>query len=199
MPIDLPNNPSPNGADAFFIDAGSWQQPIQNGSPARLDGLGDRHGLSVTLPPMTADDASEWILALNKGLGREVIYEWQQPGISVQGDGNGNVRIAAAAASQSFNIQINGFFAGQAIKKGRYFSIYSGGRYYLHQSDGQFTSVAGSFPINIFPRLRTPLAAQDLVNFNPPKFQGILQGNQNRWTISLARHVGLQFEIIEAE
>jgi hypothetical protein len=102
--IDLPNTPEPRSAEPYAIDAGGWQIPAVSGGVAtRIDRLGDKHGLRVTMPPMhlldgaTQRHAMVWIQRLKRGMAEGVRMKFPQPGLTLPP--NGIVRAAAQAQS----------------------------------------------------------------------------------------------------
>ena len=201
MPIILPTTPGAASAEPFFVDAGSWQQPIGVGSPSRLDMPGDRYGIAVQMPPMKAEDAMAWVSRLHRGVGQEVTFEWQQPDVPDQAGLGASPSIRVATAAQATVIDLKGVgAAGNVFKEGRFFSVEHGGRHFLHHFAGDATVVtSGQLQAPIHPRQRVGFTANDPVHFNPPLITGILQGDRHSWSISNARHVGLAFEIVEGE
>lgn len=196
MAIILPSMPAPREAEPFFIDAGGWQKPITIGDATRIDLLGDKFGLNVTMPPMDEETGLKWISRLNNGRSHEVIMEYPQyrlPPISKFA-----ARPNGAHVAQTTILTITNML-NATIQEGRFFSVFAHGRYWLHQSASETITVDGnSIALPIIPRTRKIYPNNANVDFDTPKIQGILEGNVNSWTISNAMHIGLQFEIMEA-
>lgn len=196
MPIDLPLTPGPVTAEPYFIDAGGWQKPITQGDPTRVDLLGDKFGLSVTMPPMTEAEALVWVRRLNKGRGEGVTFEfpanYELPLFNLA-----NSKVAGNHAAQATQITLQGM-GNKLIEEGRFFSIHHDGYNYLHQADAEVQAVSGTGPtVPFLPRARVAFASQDVIDFDRPKIDGILLGNETGWTVSTAIHYGLQFQIEE--
>lgn len=203
--IDLPLNPQPNGAEPYFLDFGGWQVPPMGGPATRIDRLGDRHGVQVSLPPMRFDDdkrgihAREWISRLKRGMSEGVRLTFPQPGfVPAQGLSRiGAIGVAAAAGATSINIK--GLAENVALEEGMFFSVVdANGRHFLHSiAEARTVDPGGAEWCPIFPRLRTSFAVDAPVHMGTPKIEGRVVGDRFSWTLELARTVGLQFAIEE--
>lgn len=203
--IILPTNVAPNGAEPYFVDSGGWQVPALGGGDAtRVDRLGDRHGLSVSMPPMRLNDpkrgihARVWVSRLKRGTGEGVRMRFPQPGWVPNLPIDGSVRVAQVA--QATLLQVQGAGAGNIIPEGAFITLVRGsdGRRFLHSVNGDVVVDGNGFAtIGLHPRLRYGPQVGDLVLFQRPEIEGRLLGDRQSWTLELARTVGLSFEIEE--
>lgn len=200
--IDLPIWPAPNGAEPYFLDAGGWQLPsIGGGNAVRIDRLGDRHGISVSMPPMRLRDdnrgihAMEWISRLKRGCSEGVRIRFPQPGVTRPA----NATVRTATNAQATLIPVQGV-PGTIYREGIFFSLVNAttGQRYLHSVNTQAVlDGAGQGTISVHPRTRIAAAVGWQLLFDYPTIEGRLMGEQQKWTLELARTVGLQFDIEE--
>ena len=204
--ITLPDNIGPNGAEPYFLDSGGWQVPALGGGDAtRVDRLGDRHGISVSLPPMRVHDPKRgihgrvWISRLKRGMAEGVRIRFPQPGWIPAVPVDGTVRVAQVA--QAVLLQIAGAGApGLVLPEGMFITLIRAvdGRRFLHSLNGD-TVVDGNgwATIGVHPRLRYAPQPGDLVLLQTPEIEGRLLGNKQTWTLDLARTRGRSLEIEE--
>jgi hypothetical protein len=201
MSVLLPTTPSPtDGTEPSYLDWGGTLRPIFGGSLQKLRRLGDRFALSVVMPPMfTAEAGMLWVarlIAARRAGG--AVLPWPQPGFTPPP--SGAPRVAGAGQSGSL-LTIEGFSpVDYVVREGQFFSIIHGGRRYLHQAaesraavDGRITALA------IQPMLRISPANLAVCEFDEPKIEGMLGGDEQTWTPSTARTIGLTFSITETK
>lgn len=204
--IDLPSNPQPNGAEPYFVDFGGWQTSALGGPATRIDRLGDRFGLSVSLPAMRIHDeargihAREWISKLLRAVSEGARIAFPQPDFVPAVGASATATLSAAAASGDQVLSLQGLSAGAVLQEGMFFSVIdASGRHYLHsiaQADAPADGT-GAITVTVHPRIRTAFAAGSTVLLGAPKIEGRLVGDRHAWTLELARTVGLSFEIME--
>ncbi len=202
-PISLPSNPEPQSAEPYFVDMGGWQSPEFGGGDAvRVDRMGDRFGLAVSMPPMFFDDpargihAREWISRLNRGSSLGVRLKFPQPNF-VAPFLDCAVGVAAAQAS---SLPVTGAMAGAVVREGTFATLVqlATGRRFLHQVSADVViDGGGAAALPVWPRLRIATVAGDRLNLNPVSIDGMLAGNRRSWSLEMTRTVGLQFEIVE--
>lgn len=200
--IDLPSWPEPQTAEPYFMDAGGWQVPsIGGGDAVRINRLGDRHGLSVKMPPMKFNDpaglahARIWISRLKRGMSDGVRIKFPQPDFAPPA--NGVVRTATAAQATLLPVTLA---AGQTYREGTFFALVNAatGRRYLHSLNADAVmDGGGAGTISVHPRTRVAAAVGWQVLFNPPAIEGRLIGDSQKWSLEMARTVGLEFVIEE--
>lgn len=203
--IILPDWPHPAQAEPYFLDSGSWQIPsIGGGAALRINRLGDRHGLNVTMPEMKFNDpaglahARVWISRLKRGVAEGVRMRFPQPDYEIALP---NLVCGVAPANATL-LPFTGGTPGLVIPEGVFCSITdaSQGKIFLHSVNSQLTiDGSGNGTLSLHPRLRTGLGASDTISFSPPVIEGRLIGEERQWSLSQARTVGLSFQIEEIE
>lgn len=201
--IILPTTPGPKVAEPYFKDMGGWQEPTVGGGDAvRIDHLGDRHGITVQLPPMKFDDTAGtkhgrvWISRLKRGMSEGVRLQFIQPDYVPPI----NAANLGAAAAQATLIPVTGATPNKLIPEGIGCTIIkaaTGRRYFHTVNTDANTGASGSFNLSVHPRTRVSLVVGDTIVFSPLEIEGRLIGNEQRWTLDDARTVGLQFQIEE--
>lgn len=180
-----------------MLDYGGILRPTLGGPDQRLNRLGNRFYLDVTLPPMTYDDGRIWIADLIRGQTEGVIFPWPQVEFDIGAPGNPLVNGAGQIGT---TLSMDGFTPSYAVRKGQFLTIVSGGRRYLHIFTAQaVASTTGTLSASVAPMLRISPADNSSVIVRAPAIEGFIEGNERSWNISAARHVGLQFRITEAE
>lgn len=198
MAISLPTTPAPNGATPGLQDFGGFLEPFLGGPVQRINRVGSRFALRVTMPPMREDGARAFIARLLQGRTQTVVMPWPLLGFV---PGNPGAPLISAAPAGGSAIAIKGLTAGYAVKEGQFFSIVHGGRRYMHMFTAAATAngsgVIAAAPI--FPMLRTNLAVNDVLEIATPMIEGnVLPGDELNWELNVARLVGLAFSVVEA-
>ena len=199
MSILLPTSPSPtDGTEPSYLDWGGTLRPIFGGALQKLRRMGDRFAIAVVMPPMfTAEDGMLWVarlIAARRAGG--AVLPWPQPGF--EPPPAGAPRVASAGQSGSL-LTIEGFSpADYLVREGQFFSIVHGGRRYLHQAAESRIAVDGRINgLAIQPMLRVSPANGSPCEFEVPKIEGMLGGDEQTWTPTTARTLGLSFSITE--
>jgi hypothetical protein len=198
MTIALPLDPYPNGATPMLRDFGGVLSPFLGGPEIRINRVGTRFGITVTMPPLPSGSTGRvFVSRLLQARQERVLMPWPlldfDPGVV------GTPLINTAVASGS-SISIKGLPANYSAKEGQFFSVIRSGRRYVHMFTADTTaSGAGVLAINIFPPLRTSLAVNDVVEMTQPMIEGhVLPGNEVTWEMALDRNIGLSFSVLEA-
>lgn len=198
MTIALPLDPFPNGATPMLRDFGGVLSPFMGGPEIRINRVGTRFGITVTMPPLPSDGTGRvFVSRLIQGRQQRVLMPW--PLLEFNPGAVGTPLINAAVASGSA-IAIKGLPASYQSKEGQFFSIIHSGRRYVHMFtvDGTAT-VGGVLTTSIFPPLRTSLSVNDVVELEQPMIEGhVLPGNEITWEMALDRNIGLSFSVLEA-
>lgn len=198
MPISLPTCPMPTDYQPLLRDFGTVLTPFLGGPEQRINRLGTRFGLKVEMPPLGVEDGGMvYISRLLQGRQSTVILPW--PLLDFDPGAPGAPLINAAVASGT-SIPIKGLTAGYTVKEGQFFSIiHSGRRYvYMFTADGT-ASAGGNLTASIFPMLRTPLSANDVLEIAQPMIEGlVLPGDEIAWQIGLDNARAFSFSVMEA-
>lgn len=197
MSILLPAKPAPRSATPRLLDFGSDLTPPMGGAMQRLNRLGNRFAIDVTLPPMKEPLARPYLAALLKGKAEGVLLRFPQPGFD---PGNPGAPVVDGAGQTGSLLRVRGASAGYVFKAGQFFSILHGGRRYLHQVNADVAADGtGKATLPITPMLRISPANGATCEFAQPMIEGFLQGNELPWTLDLAAIYGLSFTLTEVE
>lgn len=197
MTIALPTYPGPADSAPGYVDFGGILRPFLGGVDQKLNRLGDRFALDVTMPLMPlAETGRVWIARLIRAQREGALMEWPQPGFDVGAPGNPVVNGAGQAGSF---LDVRGLTPGYRLLEGQFFSIIQSGRRYLQVVAADIAaSAGGAAVIPIAPMLRMRPANGAIVEIARPMIEGFTEGGERNWTLNYAAHVGLQFRIMEA-
>ncbi|MBX7496758.1 hypothetical protein K3172_12905 [Qipengyuania sp. 6B39] len=194
--IDLPTSPAPRAIAWVPVDFGGMQKSALGGSTQRINRLGNRWALGVTMPVLEADEAERWAADLTRGLREGVRLTLVQPDMPT---GSPGTVLVNGAAQSGTSLICDGFNPGYVLRKGQFFSLLSGGRRYVHKiATAQRVGASGEATLDIEPPLRVEPADDDTVELGLPQIEGLLSAPQG-WNYEpdrLAR--GFDFTIEEA-
>lgn len=195
--ITLPSSPAPNGARPFLLDFGTVLRPANGGPTQRINRLGMRFGVQVTLPPLRSDGEGLTVISrLLQARAQELLLDcpmidgiWSSAGTAPR------VKVDVAGGT---TLQMKGLVAGYALAEGRFFSIIHSARRYLHLAAAATTADgAGDATVSVWPPMRTNFAADDVIEIDAPKMQGHVVDDQTGWQMALARRSTLSFTVHE--
>lgn len=194
--IDLPPWAVPNGATPSFMDFGAILRPSTGAGLLRVDRLGSRYKVKLSFPPFT-DQAqggvivSRLIRAKRMGLRAEFPLVRPQPLQDAVVDGAGQA---------GTTLRVRGLFRGQVIREGFWISVVrASGQHYLHNVAGEVVVDAdGRAALPLSEMLRWPFADGDPVKIVRPMIEGIVDGDEQAWSLSIEHFVGIEFTIEEA-
>lgn len=196
--VVLPASPGPADQAWQPIDFGGFLRPPLGGAVQRLNALGNRWSVTVTMPKMEGPVARQWIALLNLGLTNGVQWTIRQPDLSMGSPGAPRVSGSGHAGTL---LPISGGAASYVYRQGQWISLLSEGARFLYMIAAQTTlngSGAGTLPL--IPALRAPPTNNDPITVINPVIVGWLNSAQSAsWTIDNAQHFGLVFTIEEAQ
>lgn len=195
--IVLPSLPAPNGAQPFLRDFGGTLTPFLGGPEQRINRIGMRLGIRVTMPPMETDNGRIFVSRLLQARQDRLRMEW--PLLSFDPGATGSPLIATAVTGGTA-IAIKGLAASYAAREGQFFSLVHGGRRYMHFFAGDVTaSAGGTVTAAIWPPLRTNVSVNDPLELSQPLIEGMVSpGDEISWDMSLAHHVSFGFTLVES-
>jgi len=198
MSVALPIHPQPAEAAPAYLDWGGTLRPIFGGAMQKLNRLGDRYALDVTMPPLDNEDHGRaWIAALVVAQRQGAILPWPQPGLVVGAPG---APVVAGAGQAGSTLLLRGFSAGYRMRAGQFVSLIVGGRRYLHMAAAVTVAAGnGTMALPIAPMLRARPGDGALVEVAAPMIEGLLEGDSRGWTLDAALYTGLSFRIVEAK
>jgi hypothetical protein len=191
----LPNYPGPARVGWSQIDFGGTQGGVLGGASQRVNRLGNRWRMELTMPPMPPALAREWAAALVRGQRTGVSMEVREVSTPVGAPG---AVLVNGAGQGGFALAVDGGTPGYVIRAGKWFSILTGGRRYLHQVSASLAlSGTGTGTITLEPGLRVFPADNSPVELAIPIIEGLLVDAPS-WVLDETRMVrGFSFAIEE--
>lgn len=196
MSITLPSNPAPAGAEALMLDFGGELTPFLGGPVRRLNRIGTRLGLRVTMPPIRGAVARQFAARLARGKQEGVVLDW--PLLDLLPGTPPDPRIASASSGTA--ISVKGLGAGFQVTEGQPLSVISGSRRYVHLSTGEVTADgSGNAVLGVFPPTRTTYSINDVVEIAQPRIEGLVSpGDELSWSMAVEHTMGFSFSVIES-
>lgn len=194
--MELPTGIHPNSASLRLIDFGGVLRPSLGGKIQRVNRLGNRYAMDVTLPPLPYEVGrqvvSRLIRAKSEGLRMAI------PAVKGKQGAPGSSLVNGAVTGGT-SVAIDGLNAGYAALEGYWLSLVVSGQHYVHNvAETVVANGSGQATLTIAPELRVALPDNAVVNLAAPMIEGLVVGDELRWEISLAHHIGLSFSIEEA-
>jgi hypothetical protein len=194
--IDLPPWAVPNGATPSFLDFGSILRPSTGAGLLRVDRLGSRYKVKLSFPPFTEQAqgriiVSRLIRAKRMGLRTEFPLVCPQPLQDALVDGAGQA---------GTTLRVRGLFPGQVVREGFWVSIVrASGQHYLHNIAAEVVvDATGRAAFALSEMLRWPFADGDRVKIVKPMIEGIVDGDEQAWSLSIEHFIGIEFTVEEA-
>lgn len=197
MSVLIPSSPGPSSVNPGYLDWGGVLRSPLGGVDQKLNRLGDRFTIDVTMNTMESDDdAAAWLAALIRGKKEGAIFPWPQ-NIEIEGAGD----LAVDGANQTgTSLNVRNASAGRPFKAGQMFSVIHGGRHYLHMIiEPTVANGTGRATFSVEPMMRAQYASGAVIEIDEPKIEGFTEGNSQDWSMDVARNLGIQFRITEAE
>jgi hypothetical protein len=194
--IAMPSAVVPTAAEVFLRDFGTVLTPFLGGPEQRINRVGTRFGLRVTLPPKsTRDEALVVQSRLLRAREDRLRMAWPQPGLIIPNPG---APIVAAGVTAGTMLPLAGLAPGFQIREGQFCSLVHGRRY-IHMFAGDATVGAdGAVNAAIWPMLRTPLSVGDVVEIAEPMIEGLVSpGDELGWRIAVEHLASFSFTISE--
>jgi hypothetical protein len=197
MSIMIPSSPGPASAVPGYLDWGGVISSPLGGADQKLNRLGDRFTIDVTMNKMpTPEEGTAWVAALIQAQKEGAIFPFPQ---AIDVDGSGDLEVDGANQAGT-TLNIRAATPGRKFLRGQFLSVIHGGRRYLHILTAAATaSGTGRAAFAVEPMMRTFYANGAQIEVDEPMIEGFLEGNRRDWTLDLAMNVGLQFRITEAE
>ena len=199
MAITLSTTPGPRSINPRLVSRRRDLAPTFNGPTSRIRRIGSRWAIDFVFPPMTYETAMEWVAKLTSAEADTVILAVPQPGFETGAPG---VPLVNGAGQLGSALDLDAFTPNHVARSGQWLNLTVGGQLYLYQVAADTIATASGpggvmadLPIN--PMIRRSPADNSAADFSTPKIEGFLSGNENGWTVDLARTVGLSFTITE--
>jgi hypothetical protein len=195
--ITLPSTPALNGASPALIDFGGVMRPPLGGRALKINRIGSRFRVACSLPPMPANVGRVFVSRLLQAKREGLRIKFPLLGV----DQSGSPAIIVDGAGQAgLFLSVRQVTPGWTAREGFFFSIADAmGQLYLHIVRADATANGlGKMTIPIEPALRVPFIDGAGVLFTQPLVEGLVDGDEIGWQMSLAHHIGIEFMIEEA-
>lgn len=182
-------------AQPGILDWGGSLIPALGGPEQRVNRLGTRSTLTVTVDPDPDNEAASRLLLqrLRQAKTEGAMMLWPQSGLPV---GQPGTTLVDGAVAGGTTIPVKGLTPQYAVRVGQPLSIIIGGRRYLHFNDDQvIADGSGNADLVVSPMLRKPLAGNEVVELAMPYIEGALEFEQ--WNIAAAGNEPFTFTIRE--
>lgn len=195
--ISLPTDIAPADASPALLDFGGFLEPALGGEVQRIDRMGNRFALDVTMPPLESVTAGRiWVSRLISGKTEGVRMEF--PLLSFD-PGNPGSPVVNGGGQSGRTLAVRGFSPSYLVREGQFFTHVHAGRYYLYKVDANTAATAGGLGVlPITPMLRAEPSDGDVLLFAQPMIEGFIHGEEWRWQMSIHHMLGLQFEVRES-
>jgi hypothetical protein len=194
--IDLPPWAVPNGASPSFLDFGGVLRPSTGAGLLRVDRLGSRYKVKLSFPPFT-DQAQGRIIVSRLIRAKRMGLRTEYPLVCPQPLQDGVVDGAGQAGT---TLRIRGLYRGTLVREGFWISVVrASGQHFLHNVAGEVEADAdGRLALPLSEMLRWPFADGDQVKLVRPMIEGIVDGDEQAWSLSIEHFVGIEFTVEEA-
>lgn len=194
--IELPDWAVPNAAVPALVDAGGVMRSPINTAALKVNRPGSHYRLATSFPPFEPEQGriivSRMIRAQREGLRIPFTLADPQPA--------GGAPVVDGAGQSGLRLAIRGLTPGLIIKEGYWFSVPSfAGQHFLHNVAEDVTVPAnGRAIIPLSEMLREPFLNSTPVFLERPMIQGIVEGDQREWRLSVDCLTEIEFTIEEA-
>jgi hypothetical protein len=190
--VQMPSYPSPSTIDWGALDSVAIAESPFSGRQQIQNWKGSRMEASVQMPPMPHALAQDWIAWLLACQGATGVFEFGDPlGRNPRGTGAGTLTVNGSGQG-GYAMSVTGGSGANVLLPGDWIQI----GFRLYRNLGTYNG--GAAALSIWPQIReSPLHGAAIVTSNT---KGLfrLKTNQRRWSVTEARHYGIQFDIREA-
>lgn len=190
--IEFPPNTHMAGCVPTLVDAGFTQRGL--GSLQRIERKGTRYKLACTFGPFTPEIARVMVARLIRGKqeGVRLPYPLQHS------QGSPGAPLLNGAVSTGREIVLDGLTAGYVCKEGYWLSLVKDGRHYLHNvKTGGMANASGQLTITLNEMVRNSFADNTVVHLAKPMVEGLVEGDEWAWSLSVDRVTPIEFTLEE--
>ena len=193
--IEFPPRPAPNSCQPALLDHGGTLRSALGGASQRINRLGSRFRVALTYPPLPEPAGRIFVNRLLRAKEQGLRVEF--PLAASQGVPGSPV--VDGAGSVGYTLNLRGLTPNYAGKEGFWLSVVHAGKHYLHTVTAQFIAGAdGKAVVSVYPALRYPFADGSAVHLAKPMIEGLIDGDEQAWEMSLAHHQHISVTIEES-
>ena len=190
--IELPDFAKRGSAAPTFVDAGFTQRGI--GSLSRIDRKGSRYKLACSYGPFYPDQGRVMVARLIAGKSEGI----RIPYPLLISQGSPGAPVVDGAVTTGKTLLIRGLTPGYFCKEGYWLSLVKSGRHFLHNvKTGGMADASGELTVTLNEMLRDSFADGATINLAKPMVEGLVEGDEWQWSMSVDRVIPIQFTIEE--
>lgn len=191
--IELPGFAVQGFAVPTFLDAGFTQRGLQ--TLDRIDRKGGRFRLACGYGPFHPEQArvmvSRLIAAKQEGIRIPFPLQHSQ--------GSPGAPLLNGAVTTGRVIVLDGLTPGYTCKEGYWLSLVKSGQHYLHSvRTGGVANASGQLTMTLNEMLRTDFADNTVVHLAKPMVEGLVDGDEWAWQLSVDQVTPIEFTLEEA-
>ncbi|EGF93749.1 hypothetical protein ABI_21910 [Asticcacaulis biprosthecium C19] len=197
MSFDLPALPRESDIDFLEIRAGGDLEGPLNGATIRINRLGDKTGVRVSLPTLKRGGAGDaWVAALLRGKLEPARLALPLPDGGV---GDPGTPLVDGDGQAGAVLNLKGLTPGYVVGAGQAFSVIQDSVRYLHFATAAATADgSGDVSVSLAPMLRMSPADGAVVELAGPKIEGWIRKDEAGWSQAWTGIVTTGFTLIEA-
>ncbi len=193
MAIALPNTPFPASMTPRLVTGRAELRPAFGGDLQRLNRVGSRFAIDVTLPVMTYAAAQAWSDINDET--DTVTMQIVQPGLNT---GSPGTPLVNGAGQSGTTLILDGLTPHYVLRKNQWISVSTGGRLYAYRVKTEVAaSAGGAVSVVLTTMLRVSPADNSPVQIAAPRIEGFATVPDDAWATNTAGHVALSFTIEE--
>lgn len=196
-PIELPEWAVPNGASAALVDAGGVMRSPLNTAALRVDRPGSHYRIALSFPVFDEPRdgrviVSRLIRAKRQGL--------RVPYPLPESQGAVGSPVVDGAGQAGLTLMVRGLTPRVAIREGFWLSIEAAsGQHFLHNVAGEVLAGAdGRAALTLSEMLRAPFLDGARVHLARPMVEGVVDGGEQAWSLSVEHQVSIECMLEEA-
>lgn len=193
--IELPEGVTPSDVRPALVDRGGTKR---GAAALRVNRLGSHYRATVTLPALPMEPLGRITVSrLIRGKREGIRIPFPLAGVN---QGAPQAASLNGGGQSGRTVQVRGVTPLWVAGEGFWLSIIDPtGQHYLHNVRADATATEdGRIAIGIEPELRYPFSNGAVVHLARPMIEGLVEGDEAEWAISLANHASITFTIEEA-
>lgn len=171
--IELPDDPAPNGAEVSLLDYGMVLRPATGAAVLRVNRAGSRYRVAVSYPPMTADEAGQFVARFQKAKREGLKIDFP---LLDRSQGAPGTPLVDGANPTGTTLPVKGLTPGYTVKEGYWLTLIDAdGNGYLHCATAAVRADdTGAADLTIEPPIRAPLPDEAVILLGKPTVEGVL-------------------------
>ncbi|MGE3623599.1 MAG: hypothetical protein AB7H77_07000 [Bdellovibrionales bacterium] len=203
FPLTMPTNVKPNRVTVSPLSTVGVSTSPYTLQQQKFKWAGEAWAFKVTYPPMTRDQAEEWLAFFLECQGRYGTFLFGDPAGAVpRGVGGGTPLVDGAGQTVGgYALAVKGCPASTVgwLKKGDYIQVGEGEEAELHKLIRDADSNAdGDVTLYFWPALRRSPADEETVVIEGAQGCFSMQSNMNGWDVDVGMEFGIAFDVVES-